>query len=155
MIFQSNDLSSIAQTLALKDFFYPTNLRLLLPSHVGILIQRLKKCWIENPSLDPNLCKNHPKSPCGVMLDYFNMCELGSDFPIQHFWSYPITSVYHITHSSMRHSKLFCFLLLSHALSPSETIVFLTYWYWLFSMVVINQPKKKNPTQLSTALWEK
>ena len=49
---------------------------------------------------------------------------------------------------------LFCFLLLSHSLSPSETIVFLTYCYCFF-FNGSNQSTKKTPTQLSTALWEK
>ena len=44
----------------------------------------------------------------------------------------------------MRHSKLFCLLLLSHCLFSSETIVFLTYWYWLF-FNGSNQSTKKKP----------
>ena len=46
--------------------------------HVGMLIQRLKKCWIENPSL--TCVKTIQNSVYGIILDCFNMREIGLDF---------------------------------------------------------------------------
>ena len=51
-------------------------------------------------------------------------------------------SLPHHEHSPMRHSKLFCFLLLSYLLFPSEQLFSWLIGIAFFSMTVINQPKK-------------
>ena len=51
-------------------------------------------------------------------------------------------SLPHHEHSPMRHSKLFCFLLLSYLLFQSEQLFSWLIGIAFFSMTVINQPKK-------------
>ena len=71
------------------------------------------------------------------------MCEIGSDFPIQHFWSHWITSVYHImnTHQwGIQNCFVFyCFpIFFSQVNNCFLDLLVLPF----FSMTVINQPKK-------------
>ena len=60
-------------------------------------------CWNVNPktqkmldwkSKPPHFVKAIQNSAYGVVLDCFNMCEIGLDFSIQHFWCHWITSIF-------------------------------------------------------------
>ena len=67
---------------------------------IGLLIQRHKKCWIENPSL-LTCVKLIQNSPHNIKLDCLNMRMIRFDFPIQHFWSHWITSIkFYFGHNS-------------------------------------------------------
>ena len=100
------------------------------------------------------------------MLDYFNMCEIGSDFPIPHFWSHWIylnpTFLKSLDYLNPTFLKLSDYLSLPHHTLTNEAfkavLSFIAFAFvfsqvkplfsWLigidfFSMAVINQPKKK------------
>ena len=61
----------------------PTQLRILS------LCLSLYRYWNVNPKTQKMLYWKY-----GIVLDCFNRCEIGLNFPIQHFWSHWITSVF-------------------------------------------------------------
>ena len=76
---QENRASTESRTLLLRSFF-------------RMLIQRLQKCWIENPIL-LTCAKTIQNSTWGVVLDCFYTREIRLDFSNHHFWSHWITKI--------------------------------------------------------------
>ena len=64
-----------------------------LSLHIGMLIQRLKNCWIENPSL-LTFVRTIQNSTYSVILDCFYTREIDLYFWIHHFWSHGITTIW-------------------------------------------------------------
>ena len=79
----------------------------LLLFHNRMLIQKIQKWWIENPSL-LTCVKTIQNSTYGVTLVCFYTCEISVYFSIHHFWSHWITTILHsksIVDGPILHSK--------------------------------------------------